>query len=313
MFGINSKKSDNSPLGFIAGLGIVAVIALGASATLAADAQESFSTPQQAVDALIAANRSDNKTELLNILGPQAEKLISSGDAVADKEGREKFLAHYDAAHKLENEGSDKEVLIVGEKEWPLPVPLVRRNGEWRFDTEAGAQEILDRRIGRNELNVIEICRTYVEAQQEYAEDHLLADGKHEYAQRFLSHDGKHDGLYWPVGPGEEESPLGPLIAFAQAEGKAHETPKPYHGYYYKILTGQSKNAPGGAVSYISGGHMTGGFALLAFPAKYGDSGIMTFTVNQDGIVHEKDLGHDTAKIAARIKNYNPDESWTLP
>jgi len=279
--------------------------------------QYSFSTPQQAVIALIEATRKSDKAELHEILGPQADTLISSGDPVADKEDRERFLASYDKAHRLENAGGDKEILIVGGNDWPWPIPLVRQNGGWRFDTGAGEQEILDRRIGRNELDVIQVCRIYVDAQREYADQHAAAHGRREYAQRFISHSGRRDGLYWPVNEGEAQSPLGPLIAYAEAEGYDAEAqqhkPKPYHGYYYKILTGQTGSAPGGAVNYISGGHMTKGFALLAFPAKYGDSGVMTFIVNQDGIVYEKDLGPDTATLARQIKKYNPDKSCRLP
>jgi len=309
---MNRRKFFNSPQAFMAQLGIITIITLAATATLAADKQEVFSKPEEAVDALINANRSNSVAELLKILGPQAEKLINSGDAAADKESRAKFLSAYNAAHKLESETDDKQILIVGEKEWPLPIPLVRENGKWRFDTAAGAEEILNRRIGRNELNVIEICRAFVEAEREYAATHILAAGRGEYAQRFLSNKGKQNGLYWPVDAGEEESPLGPLLAFAEAAGNNIKA-RPYHGYYYKILTGQSKEARGGAINYISGGHMVNGFALIAFPARYGDSGIMTFIVNQNGIVHEKDLGPDTAKIVPKIKLYNPDKSWKLP
>jgi len=320
MVRVNRNKTCNPRWGLIAGLGIVAMLALVGTplASFAAEAkQEMFSTPEEAVDALIAASRSGNQPELLKILGPRGGKLISSGDPVADKEGRDKFLTAYDTAHKLVGDSDDKKELVVGDKEWPLPVPLVRHGGKWRFDTAVGEQEILDRRVGRNELNVIEVCREYVAAQEEYADQYRLKNGKPEYAQRFLSHEGKRDGLYWPIKENEKESPFGPLIATAEAEGydkKAgnikHE---PYHGYYYKILAAQSKNASGGAVNYISDGHMTGGFALLAFPAKYGDSGIMTFIVNQNGIIREKDLGANTAKIAPGIKLYDPDESWRLP
>ena len=287
-----------------------------ASASVSVAAQASFSTPEEAVEALIAANRENNQTELLHILGPQSAPLIRSGDATADDESRHQFLDAYDTAHTLEADGDDKKLLVVGDNQWPLPIPLVHRNGSWQFDSAAGQQEILNRRIGRNELNVIEVCRDFVEAQFEYAADHRLANGKREYAQRFLSHPGKQDGLYWPVTEGIKESPLGPLLAFAQAEGhttKTHAGAKPYHGYYYKILTEQSANAPGGAMHYIVGHHMTGGFALVAFPAKYGDSGIMTFMVNQNGIVHERDLGPDTARIAAGINTYDPDKNWKLP
>ena len=267
--------------------------------------------------ALITANRSGNEAELLKILGPHAKELIFSGDVVADKEGRDMFVAAYDAAHKLEKTGDSKEVLIVGHNAWPLPIPLVRQNNSWWFDTAAGEQEILDRRIGRNELNVIEICRAYVKAQREYADKHFHESGKFEYAQHFLSHEGKRDGLYWPTNHGENESPMGPLIAFAEAENSNAigdvSQHKPYHGYYYKILTRQSKYAPRGSINYIVNGGMTGGFALLAFPAKYGDSGIKTFMVNQDGFIYEKDLGPNTSRNAAAITQYNPDQSWKVP
>lgn len=297
---------------------VAAMVLMGApGAVWAADMkQTSFATPEQATEALVAANRTGNKAELLRILGPKAKQLISSGDRVADKKSRLTFVTAYDNAHRLESDGSDKQILIVGKREWPLPISLVRQDGTWRFDTEAGKQEILNRRIGRNEMNVIAVCRAYVVAQGEYAAQHPLADGKHEYAQRILSHEGKRDGLYWPVAAGEPESPLGPFVASAQAKGykaKSHGVRRPYHGYYYRILTGQSEKVPGGAIDYISDSRMTGGFALLAFPAKYGDSGIMTFIVSQDGIVHEKDFGPDTAKRAAQITQYDPDESWKLP
>lgn len=297
------KKRNN----FIAGFSVVAIIALASIPAYAE--QDSFATPEDAVDALVAANRSDNKAELIKVLGERADKLISSGDEIADKEGREKFVASYDYAHKLESDGNDKDILVIGEKEWPLPIPLVRENNAWHFDTDAGEQEILNRRIGRNELNAIEVCRSYVEAQREYAEQY------NHYAKHFLSHSGKHDGLYWEVTDGEQESPLGKLVANAQAEGytaSKHHKPQPYQGYYYKILTAQSAQASGGAMNYISGNHMTKGFAVLAFPAKYGDSGIMSFIVNHNGIVHEKDLGDDTTKIANQIKSYDPDEGWKL-
>jgi hypothetical protein len=320
MVRVNRKKACNPQRGLISGLGIVAMLALAGAplASFAAEGkQEAYSTPEAAVDALIAANRTGSQPELLKILGPGAQKLISSGDPVADKESRDKFITAYDTAHKLVGDSDDKKELVVGDKEWPLPVPLVRHGGKWRFDTAVGEQEILDRRVGHNELNVIEVCREYVAAQEEYADQYRLKNGKPEYAQRILSHEGKRDGLYWPISEGEKESPLGPLIVTAEAEGydkkAADGKHEPYHGYYYKILTAQSKNASGGAANYISDGHMTGGFALLAFPAKYGDSGIMTFIVSQNGIIHEKDLGPNTAKIAPGIKLYDPDGTWKLP
>jgi hypothetical protein len=297
-------------LGFMAlGLSPISVPALAAS-------QKTFATPEAAVDALIAANRGNHITKLLAILGPDGAKLIHSGDPVADRRGRRLFVAAYNEEHKLERDGDHKVTLIVGKDGWPLPIPLVREHARWRFDTEAGADEILNRRIGRNELSVIEVCRAYVEAQREYAAKKLGPGGAAEYAQRFISKIGERDGLYWPVKAGEEKSPLGPLIARARAAGyrpgTPHPRPRPYNGYYFHILTQQGPNAPGGAKDYVVDGRMTGGFALIAYPATHGDSGIMTFIVNQDGIVYQKNLGPDTPRIAAAITQYDPDGSWQV-
>jgi hypothetical protein len=272
--------------------------------------QESFTSPEGAGSALADANKNGREDDLLKILGPEAVDLIRSGDAVADQNAQKKFVGAYDEAHAWEKSGDNKKILVVGAQKWPLPIPLVREEGKWRFDTESGRQEILDRRIGRDELNVIKVCRAYVEAQEDYFREY---PGQHEYAQKFRSSPGKHDGLYWPAAKGEQESPLGALMASAEAEGYGTEKHAPYHGYYYKTLKIQSAAAHGGAKDYINKGRMTGGFALLAYPAKYGDSGIKTFIVNQDGIVHEKDLGPKTAEIAARIIAYNPDETWLVP
>ncbi len=278
--------------------------------------QQTFDTPEQAVDTLVAAARSDNKSEMLKILGPQSGKLIHSGDDVADKTSRARFLAAYDKAHELQSENDDRETLIIGSEEWPLPIPLVRVGEGWQWDTPSGQEEVLNRRIGRNELNVIEIMRAYVDAQHEFDADHT-DEHKHEYAQHFISHEkGRHDGLYWPPKAGEQESPLGPLLANASAEGysaKAVTGRAPYHGYYYKILTRQGANAAGGARNYINKkGHMIHGFAMIAFPARYGDSGVMSFIVNQNGIVYEKNLGSDTGKIAPAITGYDPDSDWKV-
>jgi len=307
----NGQKKLGSPRRFIAAVSLVGVLAMISPAFAATAMQETFKTPDEAVAALISANRKDDVPELLKILGPDAEKLILSGDSVADKEGREKFLAAYDVSHGLASEGDNKDVLIIGTEEWPLPIPLVREGNKWRFDTKAGEDEILYRRIGRNELNGIEVCRAYVEAQQEYAAGH-----EHQYAQKFLSASGMHDGLYWPVAENEKESPLGPLIAGAEAEGynaqSIQEKREPYHGYYYRILTKQGPDARGGARNYIADGRMTGGFALLAYPATYNDSGIMTFIVNEHGIVYEKNFGPNTAQIAPLISEFDPDETWKV-
>jgi len=272
--------------------------------------QETFSTPEQAAKALADANRNGNDDELLKILGPESADLIHSGDPVADSEAQKKFAAAYDAAHEWELSSDHKEVLLVGTEKWPLPLPLVHEGDKWRFDATSGRQEIINRRIGHNELNVIKVCRAYVEAQADFAN---VNPGKHEYAQKFTSAAGQHDGLYWPVAEGEKESPLGTLMASAEAEGYAGDKHVPYHGYFYKILKSQGANAHGGAKEYIVKDHMTGGFALLAYPAKYGDSGIKTFIVNQNGIVHEKDLGPQTAEVAKQITAYDPDKTWLVP
>ncbi len=299
-------------IGAAAAMGLIAIAAVSPMA--AASAQKTFATPAAAVDALMAANRGNQIGELLAILGPEGAKLIHSGDPVADRRGRRLFVAAYDEAHKLERDGDGKATLIVGADEWPLPIPLVREHARWSFDTKAGADEIFNRRIGRNELSVIEVCRAYVAAQREYAAKKLGSAGAAEYAQHFMSKFGERDGLYWPVKAGEEESPLGPLIARARAAGyrpgTPHPKPRPYYGYYFHILTQQGQNSPAGAKDYVVNGHMTGGFALIAYPATYGDSGIMTFIVNQDGIVFQKNLGPDTRRIAAQITQYDPDGSW---
>ncbi len=298
-------------LGAVA-MGLIAIVAVSPMA--AAVPQKTFATPAAAVDALIAANRGDHLRKLLAILGPDGAKLIHSGDPVADRRGRRLFVAAYDQSNKLERDGERKAILIVGADEWPMPIPLVREHARWRFDTKAGEDEILNRRIGRNELSVIEVCRAYVAAQREYAAKNLGPGGSAEYAQHFMSKIGQRDGLYWPVKAGEQESPLGPLIARARAAGyrpgTPHPKPRPYFGYYFHILTQQGQNAPAGAMDYVVNSHMTGGFALIAYPDSYGDSGIMTFIVNQDGIVYQKNLGPDTKRLAAETTQYDPDGSW---
>ena len=280
-------------------------------------AGEVFTTPEQAVEALVAANRAGDPGTIGRILGPSASELISSGDPVADKAGEQKFVAAYDAQHALETESDDKAILIVGQNHWPLPIPIVRvAENAWQFDTAAGRQEILDRRVGRNESTVIDICRTYVVAQRDYAQLQMRRNGIAHFAQHIISTKGKKDGLYWPTKPGQPESPLGPMIAGAEAEGyhpgKKTDGPKPFHGYIFRLLKGQGAHAPGGAQSYMAGGHLTKGYGLIAVPAKYGDSGIMTFIVNQTGIVFEKNLGPDSLKAAAQLTVYDPDDSWHI-
>jgi hypothetical protein len=299
-----------SGLAFALGL----ALALPASPGHAAAAQQTFRSPERAIDAMVAAARADNAGALLKILGPQAKTLVASGDPVADREGRRRFVAAYDRKHDIERQGEDKAILLIGDSGWPFPIPIVGQGGVWRFDTAAGAQEILARRIGRNELNAIEVCRAYVDAQRDYASQDRNRDGLREYAQKFGSTPGKHDGLYWPAKPGEEASPLGPLVAEAHAEGYGGRGKHaPYQGYYYKILTRQGPHAAGGAHDFVAHGHMIGGFALVAYPAQYGASGVMTFIVNQDGVVHEKNLGPRTVTIARHLTSYDPDSSWRTP
>jgi len=296
------------------GAAAIGLVIAAATASIAAPTQRTFATPEAAVEALIAANRGNHLDQLLAILGPEGAKLIHSGDPIADEHGRARFVARYDKAHKIDLDGKNKATLIVGKDGWPFPLPLVGEHDRWHFDTKAGVEEILNRRIGRNELTVIQICRAYVAAQREYSAMRLGPGGTPEYAQHFMSRAGHRDGLYWPVNSGETESPLGLLIAEARAAGyrpgTPHIRPRPYYGYYFRILTRQGENAAGGARNYIVDGHMTGGFALVAYPATYGNSGIVTFMVGQTGIVYEKNLGPRTASIASQIVQYDPDVSW---
>ncbi|HYM03779.1 MAG TPA: DUF2950 domain-containing protein [Stellaceae bacterium] len=272
-----------------------------------------FASPEEAVDALVAATRGNKTADLVKILGPSGRKLVFSGDRVADRKGRERFVSHYAEKHAIEKQSETMAILLVSAEDWPYPIPLVKQGDAWHFDTKAGAEEILNRRIGRNELNAIQVCGAIVDAEHDYASKDRTGAGYLEYAQKFMSSPGKRDGLFWPATAGEE-SPIGPLVVSARAEGYgprgAHEKRSPYHGYYYRLLKQQGKDAPGGAYSYVVNGHMIGGFAVVAFPAKFGDSGVMTFIVSQDGLVYEKNLGHNTAAIARGMTTFNPDASW---
>lgn len=283
--------------------------ALGAAAVK----QKTFSSPEEGVKALIDAARKDDMKGILEILGAEAKSIIESGDPVADNEGRERFVKSYDEANKLMKSGEAEMVLEVGKDEWPFPIPLVKESNGWRFDAKEGKEEIINRRIGRNELDVIQVCLAVVDAEREYYQRDPDGDKLLQYAQKFISTKGKRDGLYWETKPGEQPSPLGPLVAEARAEGYkgAGGKPIPYHGYYYKILTGQGKDASGGAYSYLVRGKMMGGFGMVAYPAQYGSSGIMTFLVNHDGIVYQKDLGPKTASVAQSMTRFNPDKTWT--
>ena len=277
--------------------------------------QKSFATPEEAVKAAVDAAKNNNDKELLAIFGAQAKDLMFSGDAVADKQRRESFLAAYNEKNGIATEG-DSRIVTVGNGAWPFPIPLVKKSDGWVFDTEKGREEILNRRIGTNELSAIQVVLALFDAQREYAMKDRDGDKILEYAHRFRSEPGKKNGLYWDAKTGEEPSPLGPLAAQAQGAGYsargagAGQTGTPYHGYYFKILESQGKNAAGGAYSYVVKGNMLGGFAFVAFPAEYGNSGVMTFLVNHDGKVFQKDLGKNTADTAAAMKEYNPDKTW---
>jgi len=278
----------------------------------AAAGPATFATPEQAVESLIAAVRKGDNKAILAVLGPQAKTLVSSGDPVADRRLGERFVRDYDASHSLEA-GGGKIVLITGPDRFPFAIPIVPDGSRWRFDTAAGKQEIENRRIGRNELDAIQVSLAYVDAQREYYTEPRTGDRVQQYARRTASTPGKHDGLYWDAKPGEPPSPLGPLVARARAEGygpRGKGGPVPYHGYYYRILEGQGPQAPGGAYSYVADGRMIGGFALVAYPAQYGVSGVMTFMVNHDGVVYQKNLGPRTATLARQIKVFDPDSTW---
>jgi len=271
------------------------------------DAQQIFGSPDDAMSTLAAAIRSGAKPEILKVLGEDGEDIIDSGDDVADKAMREKFLAAYDAKHAVKVTGKSAS-LILGDDSFLFPIPLKQTKGGWEFDTGEGRQEVLYRRIGQNELDAIQTSLAFVDAENDYA-DKDRGEGRGVYAQRIVSSPGKKDGLYWPSD--NNESPLGELAAQAATEGyKGDGEPQPYHGYYYRILTKQGPSAPGGAMSYLVNGKMIGGFGLLAYPSDYGNSGIMTFIVSHAGAVYQKDLGEDTDAAVKNITSFDPDKTW---
>jgi hypothetical protein len=271
-----------------------------------------FATPEEAVAALAAAAEKHDVVELGRLFGPGTAELLSSGDEVEDRAAREGFLKRFKEGHELVAGGPNDLMLQVGEDEWPLPIPLVKENGRWHFDGAAGAEKIVRQRIGANELHTIDVMHGYVAAQEEYGSRGHDGAAKGIYAQKLRSDPGKQNGLYWEVAAGQPESPAGPLLAQASAEGYGGKGPQaPYHGYLYRPLFSQGEAANGGARDYLVNGKLTKGFALIAYPADYGASGIMTFMVNQDGLVWQKDLGDDTSTTAATIETFNPDSKWT--
>ena len=276
--------------------------------------EQLFASPDAAVKALQAAAEAKDQAALQSIFGPEFSELLT-GDKVQDANNARRFAAAMAQVCNQVKEGDDKITLEVGTNNWPYPIPLVKADGQWHFDTAAGKEEIINRHIGKDELCAIGVCRTYVIAQRQYASANPATGGVVSYAQKFKSTPGKKDGLYWPVTEGETASPFGPLLAEAHAEGYVtHKSagPHPFHGYYFKILTRQGEAAPGGKMNYMSDGNLTGGFALVAYPEHWDQSGIMTFIVGQDGKVFQQNLGEKTSRIAGAMKEYNPSDDWTL-
>jgi hypothetical protein len=286
-----------------------------AAATPATVQQRMFASPEEATQALLAATKAKDKDAIHEIFGPEVHELLS-GDRVQDKAEFASFAKAISQLCNLVHKGDDRIVLYIGAENWPFPIPLVKKDGKWFFDTAAGKDEILNRRIGENELTAIGVCRTYVDAQREYASEDRMGDGVLKYAQKLMSTAGKRDGLYWEPVANEPLSPFGPLVAEAREEGYGQhhhkDHPHPFHGYVFRILTAQGAAAPGGPYNYIINGNMIAGFALIAYPVRWGDSGIMTFIVNQQGKVYQCNLGEKSADAAAAIAEFNPDSQWTV-
>jgi len=295
--------------------GMLLAMAVGAATPKSTPAQRSFASPEEASTALAQALRAGDKTAIVAILGPGSNQWISSGDAEADRVASERFVHQFDEKHSISAEGDARATLTLGSDDWPFAFPLVRAGQRWRFDTEAGKEEMLARRIGQNELAVINVMLAIVDAQREYASADHNKDGVREYASKLKSSPGKQDGLYWPTANGEAPSPLGPLVVQAASEGYAskgsNDESRTYHGYHFRLLTGQGAHAKGGAFDYIVRGHMIGGFAAVAYPARYENSGVMTFIVNHEGVVYQRDLGPDTATRARAITRFDPGPGWT--
>jgi hypothetical protein len=297
-------------------MAIVAVSVSVALVILPVSAQEgeqkAFGSPEEAMKALVDAVQAGDMKGMMAILGSEGEDIVSSGDPVADKNTMELFVKEYQERVDVVKEKEDRASVILGNDHWPFAIPIIRKADGWMFDTKAGKEEVLNRRVGWNELNAIQVCQAYVEGQREYARTDRERDGIIQYAQKVLSDPYRRNGLYWEAGEGEIPSPLGWFIAQAAQEGytKKGDKPTPYRGYYYRILKGQGKNAPGGAYQYVINGHMVAGFALVAWPAEYNVSGVMTFIVNQNGTVYQKDLGPRTEALVKAMTLYNPDRTW---
>jgi len=304
-------------IGVMLFIGLLSGCLMGATALglgrAQAGSQKSFPTAEKAAEALAAGYKCADQGSLLEILGPKGHRLVSSGDPVADQVEREWFISLYDEGHSVFFESEDRAVIQIGNDEQPYPVPIVKNREKWRFDSSEGHEDLLSRRISKNELSALNLAITYVEAQKEYYRIDHDGDGLLEYAQLLRSNEGNHDGLYWKKEAEGDGSPAEPFAEVACKEGYSlnHRGSAPYRGYYYKVLKGQGPNAPGGEMDYVLNGKMVGGFALVAYPARYNISGVMTFMVNQNGVVYQKDLGPRTVSIAQKMATFNPDKTWT--
>jgi hypothetical protein len=284
-----------------------------AQKTGTAAGQKSFPSAEDTANALVQALKARDRPTVITILGPGSSEWVSSGDAVADRSAAEAFIAAYEQKHAIAPEGDARATLTIGQDDWPFAFPLVKSEKGWRFDTEAGKKELLARRIGKNELAAINVMLAIVDAERDYASEDHNKDGVREYARKFASTPGRKDGLYWPTSSNEPPSPLGALVTSAAGEGYAKkEGPRPYHGYFVRMLKGQGANAKGGALDYVVKGRMIGGFAAIAYPARYANSGVMTFIVNHDGVVYERDLGPETATLARAVTRFDPGPGWTV-
>jgi hypothetical protein len=305
---LNSKRLRFSYLFHMAALAFLLTECVAARSAAQQKGQKTFPSPEEAAQALATAAQGNDTTAMLSILGPEGKQIVSSGDPTEDAENHAKFARKYLEMHRIVKEpDGTTAVLYIGAENWPGPIPLVNKGNMWYFDTAAGEAEIVYRRVGRNELSTIRVCQELVAAQKEYF------SGNNAYAPQIFSDEGQHNGLYWKASASEPQSPIGPLVAAAVAEGYVKGQsgpPTPYRGYLYHVLTRQGKRAPGGAKNYIVNGKMTEGFAFVAYPAEYRSSGVMTFVVNADGVVYQKDLGKKTEALGKAMKEYNVDSSW---
>ncbi|HYL68174.1 MAG TPA: DUF2950 domain-containing protein [Candidatus Limnocylindria bacterium] len=305
---INFKRSHWGNLTELAVAAILLTACFPSRSMAQQKGQKIFSSAEEASSALFTAAQNNDEKAMLEILGPNETQIVSTGDKAEDAQHRANFVHKYQEMHRLVKEPDGTTTLYIGAENWPTPIPLVSKGNSWYFDTEAGKQEILYRRIGRNELSAIRVCQELVAAQKEYR-----STQHNEYAQKIFSDEGQRNGLYWKAADGEPPSPIGPLVAWAVAESYAKSRgggPTPYRGYYFHILTRQGKNGPGGAKNYVANGKMTEGFAFVAYPAEYMSSGVMTFIISEDGVVYEKDLGKKTDVLANAMKEYNPNSTW---